>query len=207
MGRDNRIILAVGAHPDDIELGSAGTLKEHINHGDKVYGIVVTDGSNGSHCKRNSECRASFEYLGMEDLIELGFPDGYLRHDGKSVEAVEKVIRLLKPNRIYAHSESDRHQDHQTTARIVQSAGRKVHEVYLFETPSTTPQFTPTAFNEVSQTLPDKLKALEHYQSQIDKGIVDLDRVEGQARYWGKINGLKLAEAYETYRHIMMIKR
>mgnify|MGYP006273011133 CR=1 FL=1 len=197
-------IVAVGAHPDDFELGAAGTLKKFLNQGHKVYGVVVTKGNRGGHPEDYSECCASAEYLNLTDLIFLDFEDTAVERTGSTVTAIENVIKKINPASVFTHTPNDRHQDHHYTALAAQSAARKVDNIYLFETPSTTYHFIPHAFSDIEDTLENKIEALKRYQSQVQKGIIDIDTVIGKARYHGHNNNMRYAEAFEV-NHMRLI--
>lgn len=199
----NRII-AVGAHPDDLELGAGGTLKKYLNKGFEVYGVVVTRGDKGGHPQDYSECVAASKCLELTDLVFLNFDDTAISRNGATVDAIEKVIKEIKPSFVFTHTPNDRHQDHHYTALATQSAARKVDNIYLYETPSTTYGFVPHAFTNIEDTLQDKVQALQKYSSQIKKGIIDIDSVIGKARYHGHMNNMKFAEAFEV-NHIRLL--
>lgn len=202
------IILATGAHPDDIELGCGGTLKKHIISKDKVYGLVLTKGEKGDHCPRGNEYNNSSNFLGMEDMINFGLEDGEVRDNHSTISRIEELIQKLNPVIVYTHTPNDRHQDHRYCSNAVKSAARFVPKLLLFETPSSTSEFTPHYFSDITKTLDFKIKALRKYRSQIKKGIVNLDWIKEQAGYWGhklRINNKKkiYAEAFEI-NHIIL---
>ncbi len=74
MKKDRNVILAVGAHPDDIEIGCGGTLAKHIERGDDVYVIVMTNGERGNHNMDRSECLRSLQTLGVKGVFFGNFP-------------------------------------------------------------------------------------------------------------------------------------
>ncbi len=201
------IILAVGAHPDDFELGCGGTLLKHCLEGQPVYGLILTKGQNGNHSPDLSEALASLRRFGLKESRILDFPDGELVDSLPYVSRLEEEIRRIGPSRVYTHTGNDRHQDHRNCSRLVQSAARFIPQVLLFESPSTTTDFSPTYFSNISHTLEQKLATLRMYESQVDKGTIDIDFVRAQALYWGfrskAKNGVTVyAEAFEVARFI-----
>ena len=116
-------ILAIGAHPDDIEFGCFGTLKKHLNEGDNVTLLVMThsdveDIYTGNIVRDSSiskqEASTSAEVLGAK-LILGPFQDTKVPFNSKSVGFIEKVIRENNIDWIYTHWAGDTHQDHINT--------------------------------------------------------------------------------------------
>ena len=98
-----RVVLAVGAHPDDVELGCGGTLALHKMKGDKVYLLVLTRGeASGDSKTREDECRKAAGLLHVDGLFFGGIQDTKV-HDGReTIDAIEKIIDEVKPDIIYA---------------------------------------------------------------------------------------------------------
>jgi LmbE family N-acetylglucosaminyl deacetylase len=192
-------VLAVGAHPDDIELGCGGTLAKHLRNGDRVYVLVMTNGEQGKHTPERKECFASLMNLGLkeEDVFFGNFPDGAISDDVKTVDFIERLLVKLGITRVYTHYYNDRHQDHRACSNAVSSAARRIPEILLFQGPSTRVPFEPHYFIELSEDEMDKkFGALECYKTQIDKGIVNLDWVENLAKYNGLSHHKEYAEAF-----------
>lgn len=192
-------ILAVGAHPDDIELGCGGAILKHLALGDEVYVLVMTKGNRGNHTPGMQECFASLELLGVkkENIFFAGFEDGYLQDNYETVNLIESHINNLKINRVYTHHYNDRHQDHRSCSNAVSSAARKISEIFLFEGPSTKHPFEPHYFIEISEDyLEKKVKSLNCYQTQVKKGIVNNEIVKNLASLHGLKNHKRYAEAF-----------
>ena len=183
----NERVLAVGAHPDDIELGCGGTLVKHRKNNDEIYSLVMTRGERGKHCPELSECKASADYLGIE-IIFLDFKDAELSDDYHVVSRIEEYVKKINPTIVYTHTTKDRHQDHRNCSNAAKSAVRNVPKVLLFESPSTQSDFSPHIYSNITGTIEDKLETLRRYNSQIEKGIVNLDWITAQALYWGLKN-------------------
>ncbi len=93
-------ILAIGAHPDDVELGCSATLAKEISLGKKVGILDLTRGelgTRGSAAIRDKEAAAAAKLLGVESRENLGFKDGFFSNDEKHQLAVVEVIRKCKP--------------------------------------------------------------------------------------------------------------
>jgi LmbE family N-acetylglucosaminyl deacetylase len=191
-------ILAVGAHPDDIELGCAATLAKHVELGDSVYVLILTEGERGGHTKNKRECLASLEKLGIRrrNIIFGAFKDGYLSDDLSTVALIEKYINLFKITKVYTHHPDDRHQDHRNCSNAVSSAARKVPEILLFQGPSTR-FFDPHYFVEVSASqIGKKIAALSCYKSQVKKGTINPAVQESLARFHGYSQSIDYVEAF-----------
>lgn len=107
---NNKIILAVGAHPDDIDIGCAGTLTKYISEGSEVYCLILTDGSKGSEDLkiptkeliriRKSEQQKAADLLGVKNVFFLDFIDGELENTPALRKQIVKIIRQVKPNTV-----------------------------------------------------------------------------------------------------------
>ncbi|GAA1970038.1 PIG-L deacetylase family protein [Catenulispora subtropica] len=194
-------VLAVGAHPDDVELGCGATLLAHRARGDRVGLLVLTGGEHGpqGRSSRTSEQEIAASLLGA-DLLWGGFEDGAVPEGRAAVAVVEEAIRATGADVVYTHSPRDSHQDHRSAAAATLAAGRHVRRILLYETPSSL-GFAPTVFVDAAEHLPGKLKALRAHVSQVLRNeLVDLDAVEAQARYRGFQARLLHAEGFETER-------
>jgi len=192
-------ILVVGSHPDDAELGCGGTIAKHLEKGDEVLILIMTNGERGDHSNNREECYSSLTGLGIKEnnIIFANFRDANLVDNYETISYIEEIINKFKINRVYTHHFSDRHQDHRNCSRSVSSAARKIPELYLFQGPSTSVYFEPHVFIEISETqLMKKMNSLRFYKSQINKGIIDLDWIKSIA----SVNGMgmkgKYAEAF-----------
>lgn len=183
-------ILAIGAHPDDIELGCGGSLIKYIHEGNKVYGLVLTKGEKGNHPSDLSECKKSAKKMGLEKIIVLNFRDANLVEGCELVTAIRSHIIKYRPNILYCHSPNDYHQDHKVASSASLNAARMgiVKSVFLFEGPSTkVEEFEPHKFTNITNYYVKKIKCLEQYQSQLNKkgSVLEMDWVNARALNWG----------------------
>jgi LmbE family N-acetylglucosaminyl deacetylase len=194
-------ILAVGAHPDDIELGCGGTLRKHILRGDEVTFIVASYGEkSGDKEKRKSEAIASTNLMDVKEIHFLNLSDTMIRHDGFTVGLLDKYINEDK-SIIYVHSPNDYHQDHANIAKSVLSASRKMkNSIFFYETPSTTIEFKPALYVDISDVFENKLKYIQQYTSQNNKEYMEEQAIIGLAQYRGYSIGVKYSEAFEVGR-------
>jgi LmbE family N-acetylglucosaminyl deacetylase len=192
-------VMAVGAHPDDIELGCAGTILKHVAKGDNVYVMVMTNGENGSHAIVTKECLLSLNCLGVksENIIFGSFPDASLNHSIKEVDFIEKRINEFNISKVYTHYHDDRHQDHRNCSLAVSSAARKIPELLMFQGPSTNTGFQSRYYVELTKDdFEKKMQAIRCYETQISKGIIKLNIVESLARLHGAMHNVNFAEAF-----------
>ncbi len=118
-------ILAIGVHPDDVELACCGTLMKHIDAGAKVGVADLTEGelgSRGSAAIRLKESANAAEYMQLDFRVNVGLEDGFFVYDRSSLLAVIEIIRRARPKIILANSLSDRHPDHGRAAKLVAEA-------------------------------------------------------------------------------------
>jgi len=115
-------ILAIGAHPDDVELSCAGTLLKHMALG-KTAGILDLTagelGSRGTPEIRKQEATAAAAILGVLVRDNLGQADGFFRNDQEHQLQLIQKIRLYRPEIILCNATSDRHPDHGRAAALV----------------------------------------------------------------------------------------
>jgi LmbE family N-acetylglucosaminyl deacetylase len=205
-----RTILAVGAHPDDVELGCAGTLALHKLNGDKVYLLVLTKGeASGDVEVREKECRRAADILGVDGLFFGGLGDTNV-HDGReTIDVIEKVIDEVNPDIIYAPTHKDTHQDHRNTGYATLSAGRRCRMILLYEGASTQRDFTPQVFVDIKKIFELKKKATRVFGSQLNNhrggyGLA-VKGIEGLAKYRGYQAGVDVAEAFEVGKFIFEV--
>ena len=196
-------ILAVGAHPDDIELGCAGTLLAHVARGDEVSLLVMTTGEQGPQAARSRvrEQEDAARVLSA-NLFWGGFPDGAVPESREAIQAVERAIAESGAELIYGPSPADTHQDHRATASATLAAGRRCSRILTYESP-TSSGFSPQLYIDVEPYLEGKLKAIRSHTSQVLKNhLVDLEAVEAMARYRGFQARIRIAEAFEAQRFV-----
>ena len=118
-------ILAIGVHPDDVELSAVGTLLSHIEQGYTVGLLDLTRGelgSRGSAEIRTREANAAATKLGARFRENLDLPDGFMEYNEATLRKVITVIRRCRPKIILANALGDRHPDHGRAAKLVADA-------------------------------------------------------------------------------------
>ena len=197
-------ILAIGAHPDDIEFGCGGTLIKYTQRGHRLFLHIMTEGGSGADTStRVREQEASKAILGAEDIFWGGYADTLLQVDVELIGKIEAVIKQVKPDFIFCSYLEDTHQDHRHLAQAVMSATRYIRNVLFYEGP-TTQNFKPHVFVDISDTLDKKIEALKAHQSQVMKtNIENLSIVEvarSSANFRGIQGRVKFAEAFYSLR-------
>jgi len=197
-------ILAIGAHPDDIEFGCGGTLIKYSRKGHRVFLLVMTGGGlGGSTAVRMQEQEDSKEILGAEKIYWGGYEDTQLITDIVLIGQIESAIAEVKPDFIFCNFPDDTHQDHRHLAQAIMSATRYIRNVLFFEGP-TTQNFNPQVYVDISATLNLKIAALEAHRSQVMKtNIEDLSIVEvarSCANFRGIQGRVKYAESFQALR-------
>lgn len=115
-------ILAIGAHPDDVELSCAGTLAKEIAHGKQVAILDLTQGELGTRGTaeiRAKEAKDAANILGIIARYNLNFADGFFENNKAHQLQLAAYIRLLKPDMVLCNAVEDRHPDHGRAAALV----------------------------------------------------------------------------------------
>jgi bacillithiol biosynthesis deacetylase BshB1 len=118
-------ILAVGAHPDDVELGCAATLAKEVAKGKKVGILDLTRGelgTRGTAETRDAEANDSAKILGVSVRENLGFADGFFVNDKEHQLEIIKIIRKYKPEIVICNAVDDRHIDHGKGSKLTSDA-------------------------------------------------------------------------------------
>ncbi|RST29280.1 bacillithiol biosynthesis deacetylase BshB1 [Chryseobacterium lacus] len=118
-------ILAIGAHPDDVELGCGGTLAKMISEGKKVAVLDLTRGelgTRGTDETRKQEAEEASRILKISARENLGLKDGFLINSEESQLKIVKIIRKYRPEMVLANAIEDRHPDHAKAAKLISDA-------------------------------------------------------------------------------------
>ncbi len=224
-GAETVEILAVGAHPDDVELGCGGTLARLSRRGRSVGILDLTRGEAGTRGTpetRAAEAAESARLLGalFRDGLDLG--DGNLRTDRAAELEVVDVVRRRRPRLVFAPLPVDRHPDHVRAGRIVTDAafyaglrslgtGRAPHRPQQVVYYPSTFLAEPTFLVDVTETLETKLAAVRAFRSQFfDPASLEpetfisspqfLEGVTARARAFGRLANVGAAEGFVSPR-------
>jgi LmbE family N-acetylglucosaminyl deacetylase len=193
-------ILALGAHPDDIEFGCGATLAKYANNGHTVYLMVMTRGEKGGDGEeRAAEQKKAREILMAKKVFWAGFLDTFPPPQKDLIDAIERVIANVDPNMIFVNYGDDTHQDHRELASALNSAARNIRNVMYYEVPSTQ-NFTPKVFVDIERFVDIKKQALMAHHSQMMKtnieGLSILEISRSLANYRGIQGRMRFAEAF-----------
>lgn len=202
-------ILAIGAHPDDIELGCGGTLVKAIRAGHAVSMLVVTKGEvgPGRTSQRIAEQEAAVEVLGVKpsNLFWGDIPDCAVSlHELQLVHLIERVIEQTQASVIFTHNIEDSHQDHRSVALTTLGAARKVPSILTYDAPSSI-TFNPLINIDITATLQVKVDALLCHASQVAASeMVDPDNIYNGAGFRGRASrGALKAESFQPIRYMV----
>jgi len=217
-------ILIVATHPDDEVLGCGGVMARHARTGDRVHVVVVTRGMPelfppAAVEELRRELAAAHDILGVSTVRFLDFPapcldvtPGYL-----IAGAMQSAVAELRPDVVYLPHHGDIHGDHRAVNLAVMVATRPngtaaMPKLLAYETLSETEwavpnhaQFQPTVFADITGYLPDKLKAMACYRSQLKAAphARSLEAIGALATYRGHSVHLPAAEAFVLLREVV----
>jgi LmbE family N-acetylglucosaminyl deacetylase len=216
-------VLAVGAHPDDLEILCAGTLARYARRGDQVFMAVSTDGAGGSMDRpeaeirqvRQAEARASAELIGAE-AIWMGQTEAQLFDTAETRLRYIDLVRRTRPDVILTHDPvNDYHPDHLATGQILWSVrvmvvqpnivtehppAAVIPDIYYMDTIAGI-NFSPQMYVDVSDTMEVKRRMLAAHASQIElmKARYDMTLLEFMeicTAFRGVQTGTRYAEAF-----------
>lgn len=197
-------ILAIGAHPDDIEFGCGGTLLKYSEGGSKVYMLVLSKGDKGGSPEvRQKEQEDSARILKVEKLYFGDYVDTEIVQSRKLIIEIEGFLKTLKPDFVFVHYSDDTHQDHKNLSESTISATRYIKNVLFYEGP-TTQNFTPNVFVDITTVFDRKLECLNAHVSQVSKTNIEnlsiIEIAEAAAHFRGIQGRVKSAEAFNSLR-------
>jgi len=221
-------ILAFGAHPDDVELGCAGTLLVAVAEGKKVGIIDLTKGelgTRGTTSQRLKEAQLAAEVMGIGVRENLGLADGFFENNKENQFVIIEIIRKYQPSVILCNAPEDRHPDHGRAAQLVseaaflsglvkiqtsyngqvQAAWRPTQVFHYIHSRNLTPNFVI----DISAFIDKKMEAIVAHSSQFYNpnstepdtfisGNAFLEFVKGRAKELGHSIGVDYAEGFIT---------
>lgn len=209
--QDNRIrVLALGAHPDDIEAGCGGTLIKYARNGHRVFVMVMTAGERGGKgtARKREQQRAS-RHLRAEKIFWGGYPDTKVPAGQGLIGKIERVVREVDPHFIFVHYHDDTHQDHRHLAVSTVTATRYTRNVLFYEGP-TSQNFSPTVFVDIDPVLQEKIDALKAHRSQVMKtnieGLTIVDIIRSSAHFRGIQGRVRNAEGFVPLRLFINVR-
>lgn len=199
-------VLAIGAHPDDVELGCGGTLAKLARAGARVEAVIFSKGRRGalSDADRAEETRTALTQLGIAQVTVYDFTDTLLSaHLNEMVEVIERHVRSCDPKRVYTMFQYDRHQDHRAVYEASAIACRRVPQLLGYETPSSYPNFMPTIFEAIADDLETKVSSLMCHASQGDRLYMQEEKIRSAANFRGAQVDLGPCEGFVPYKMVL----
>ena len=221
-------VLAIGAHPDDVELGCGGTLAKLISEGKRVAIVDLTQGelgTRGTNITRAEEAKNASEILEISMRENLKMKDGFLQNSEEYQMQIVKMIRKYQPEIIFANAIDDRHPDHAKAAKLVsdacflsglvkieteldgknQKAWRPKHVFHYIQWKNITPDFVV----DISGFMEKKIEACLAYKTQFyDPASKEpmtpiatkdfLESLTYRAQDLGRLSGVEFAEGFTT---------
>lgn len=197
------VVLALGAHPDDIELGCGATLAKLSAAGWQVHALIMSEGAQGApdHKQRTQESREALGSLGVRSVVQHDFADTRLHeHLNEMIAVIGDIVAELRPSRVYTMFDGDRHQDHRAVYQASAVACRSVPELLGYETPSSYPNFIPTVFETIEDHLAAKLAAIRTHRSQQGRLYMQDEKVSAAAHFRGVQVNVGPSEGFIPYK-------
>jgi LmbE family N-acetylglucosaminyl deacetylase len=197
-------VLAIGAHPDDVELGMGGTAARLARAGARVVMAVACVPND--YETRVSEARKAADILGCESRVLVG--DGCRRvEDVKSYQLVERIdalIEELRPAAMFSHGCAEVHKDHVLVHQACLASQRRTFlDFFCFNPTSSRPallDFRPQVFVDISETVELKMRAISAHESQFERRGLEIEFVRDLGRAYGLAAGVPHAEGLELVR-------
>jgi len=224
-------ILAIGAHPDDVELSCSGTLAKEVDKGKKVGILDLTRGelgTRGTAETRDQEAKDAAEILGVRVRKNLEFSDGFFSNNTAHQLEIIKILRKYRPEVVLCNAIHDRHIDHGKGSRLVSDACflsglKKIETIYEGNSQKEwRPKhiyhyiqwydIEPDFVVDISGFMEKKLESVKAYKTQFfDQGSKEtntpisssnfIDSVTYRARNLGRIIGTEHGEGFTVERY------
>jgi N-acetylglucosamine malate deacetylase 1 len=223
-------ILAVGAHPDDVEIGMGGTIALYSKKGFNMGVCNLTQAelsSNGTVETRQREANAASEILGVKKRLQLKLADrGLTFYTPEQLQQIVSIIRMYKPRLVFAPYPIDRHPDHGMTTSIIKEAifnsgirnyrcesklpAHRVEAYYLYMINA---YERPDFIVDISAEIETKKRALAAFKSQFEKSDQSvntpltngyIEKVVARERLFGSEAGVGFAEGFKTTKPILV---
>lgn len=196
-------ILAIGAHPDDIELGCGGLLIKAARQGHEVFMYTLSRGAaSGDPEQRTNELLQSARFIGAKALWIDNFEDTRLNASSTDlINHIEFFINKADPDLIITHSLGDVHHDHRAVASSTIEAGRFIPNIMSYEIPLTK-DFKPQVYYDISDVVDEKVELIKIFWSQQSKLYLKANAIKGLAEYralQSRLNtSINYVEAFEV---------
>jgi LmbE family N-acetylglucosaminyl deacetylase len=199
-----KTVLAVGAHPDDLELGVGGTLARLSRSGARVVMAVLSIPNNLK--ARREEARRAAAILGCE--VRFLTPNRCSRvEDMKThqlVGMIDGLVRELAPEAMFSHCLANLHADHKLAYEACMASQRlKYFDIFCYSPTSchaVNIAFSPHIYIDISDTIEEKMAAIRTHSTQFDSRGLKTEHYREASNRTGKIVGVNYAEGLEVVR-------
>ena len=179
-------ILAIGAHPDDIEIFMYGLVYIYKKEGNEVYTIIATDGSKGGskEGKLLSKKREKEAISGLEKLstpIFLNIPDGELGDEPKHRKIIKEKILKIMPDLIITHSQNDYHSDHRSLSLLTSISVSHYIPILYCDTMMGI-NFLPNYYVDITMYMNDKINSISFHKTQKPERFINLVKLMNEYR-------------------------
>ena len=171
-------VLAIGAHPDDIEIFMFGLLTLFKERGDQIFLMIATDGSMGGANKgellkekRKLETISALKKLSLPVFLDI--PDGELGDDPQHKKIIKDNILKVMPDLIITHSQNDYHADHRSLSLLASSSVSHYIPIMYCDTLMGI-NFQPNYYVDITDVFIMKKEAILNHSSQKPQRFVDL---------------------------------
>ena len=218
-------VIVISAHPDDETLGAGGTILKHVDNGDNVFWLIVTNVfedqgfSKERVAGRQKEIREVEGLLGIKKTFLLNYPTMTLSSGSllKMVPEISAVFSEVKPEIIYTLNRSDAHSDHRIIFDAVMSCTKSfrypyIKQVLMYECISETEfapalaekAFLPNYFVDITKYIDKKNEAMSVFESELGEHPFprSLDNIRALAHFRGASVGVQYAEAFQLLKYI-----
>lgn len=194
------VVLAIGAHPDDVEIGVGGSLAAHRAAGDPVTILTLSSGSRDGGIRAAwDEGSASARLIGARLLMEE-LPAREFRQE-PAVEVVARAVAELRPSIVYVHTAHDRDQDHRTAFDATMIAAPEVSSLVCYQGSTATVDYRPNRFVTIDGFTDAKLAMLACFARSGPKPrILEPELALATARYWARFGQGTFCEPLEIIR-------
>jgi LmbE family N-acetylglucosaminyl deacetylase len=206
-------VLGIGAHYDDLELGCSGTLIKHVQKGDKVTMLVITDSSykdardnvvRGKEIAYNEGLKAA-NIVGAR-LICLEYNTFYVPYEESLTKEINRYIDELEIDIVYSHWIYDLHRDHHYVAKNALMAGRHLPRFLMFRSNyyDTEQPFRGNFFSDITDVMDKKIEVIKSHESELERVRYKwIEFFRNQNSNDGQRIGVEYAECFEVVRYLV----
>lgn len=200
-GAARQVVLAIGAHPDDVEIAVGGILAAHRAAGDDVTVLTLSKGTRQGGIRTAwKEGSAAAATIGARLILEDN-PEAEIGTPELTIATIKRVVAEVKPTVVYMHSTNDRHQSHRAVHDAGVVATDQVRMIACYQGSSATVDFHPNRFVTIDGFTDAKLAMLACFAVNEDRpGYLDPDLALATARYWSRYGHGTSCEPLEVLR-------